>query len=343
MNTRQACLERLRGSYREIPPGQTYQVDLFRPEDAPGVAQLYYAVYGENFPVDYVYDPEELVRRNAGPDLHHVLARTPSGDIVAMAALFRSAPGQGIMESGSLMALPNYPGGKLVLSLGQIIHDLPQRLGLHAVFCQNVCDHLVSQKASQRFHYRPFSLELDAMPPRPKEQAPGQGGRISLLDEFRVYRDAPHTVHLPDVYAGFLSSLYASRGLSRVQAPDAEPGSSARFDVQAMDHASLVRVNVLEFGRDFPQCLRQTLERFPDRQVCQLCLPLWQPGITLAVNAARSARFFMAGLLPLWADRDMLLMQRLATSSDRSRIKLFTGEAVELLDFISRDQEAVTR
>jgi len=35
----------------DIEPGQTYEFDLFRPEDAEGVSQLFRTVYGDGYPI----------------------------------------------------------------------------------------------------------------------------------------------------------------------------------------------------------------------------------------------------------------------------------------------------
>ena len=70
--SREECLAALRAAPHVIEPNQKYVVDDFRPGDGRGVAQLYHAVYGEMFPVDYVYDPEELVRMEQDFPERHV-------------------------------------------------------------------------------------------------------------------------------------------------------------------------------------------------------------------------------------------------------------------------------
>lgn len=48
-----------------ISPHQIWEVDLFRPEDAPGVARLFRLVYGDGYPVKTFTDPERLIAENA--------------------------------------------------------------------------------------------------------------------------------------------------------------------------------------------------------------------------------------------------------------------------------------
>lgn len=108
-----------------------------------------------------------------------------------------------------------------------------------------------------------------------------------------------------------------------------------------MEAASLVKMTVDVVGCDFAAHLARLERDYPDRHVAQLFLPLWQPGVSLAVEAARSAGYFLAGLLPLWADRDVLLLQKLRTEPEYSRIQLHTREAKDLLALIAADRASL--
>lgn len=342
MRSREDNLARLRNSKREIAPGQKVEIKDFQPEDAQGVAALFYAVYGENHPVDSVYDPEQLLQANASRQMLPIVGRTESGDIVGMHAYFRNPPGKRIMEVGSWIVLPAYRNTTLALRLAQrTLGDPPACLDLKVIYTQNVCDHLISQRVSAKFHFISCALELEAMPSRPEDAQGGSGRRISLIDAFIIRQDDPHTVHLPAAYADTLRRMYASRGLRREFIEDEQPQGESRSSVQSMDAASLVRMTFDAVGRDIAKRLAHLERDYPEREVVQLVLPLWRPGASLAVEAARDAGFFLGGLLPLWADRDMLLMQKLRAPPDCSRIQLHTQEAKELLDLVAADRASL--
>ena len=164
--TRETHLARLREEAYVIEPGQKFVVDDFRPEDALGVARLYYAIYGEMFPVDHVYDPEALARINEGDDLFQTVGRTPKGDVVGLYALFRSAPGRKIMEAGSWMVHPDYRSTSIGLRLARKIHNNPpEHLGLNVIFGQSVCDHVTTQKLARLINGHHCALEIEPMPP----------------------------------------------------------------------------------------------------------------------------------------------------------------------------------
>jgi hypothetical protein len=338
--TRAENLARLRERYVEVAPGQKFEVDDFHPEDGLGVALLYYAIYGEGFAIDSVYDPEELCRRAAGPDLYMVVGRTETGDIVGLYCLFRNPPGKRIMEAGGWAVLPSYRNTTLAMGLAQRIHSQPpSRLGLDVIFGQSVCDHLITQRMGDRFKSVSCALEIEAMPPRPEKN--GGGSRISLLDGFIIFKDSPHGIYLPEFYAPLLRNFYAERGLERDLYPDGEPQATSRCSMKRIEAASLVTMNVEIPGCDFPVVLARAEQENKDCHVRQLIVHLQRPGVSLVVREARKARYFLGGILPLWADYDVLLMQNISASPDFSGILVYTEEAKRLKDLIMVDWGSV--
>lgn len=339
--TRQECLERLKAEGHSVAPGQKVIVDGFRPEDAEGIARIYHAIYGDTFPIDYVYDPERIREANQTRDLYHVVGRTESGDVVGVMALFRSAPGAGILESGGLMILPEYRQGLLLFRL----YDMNQKLArslpwLNAEYSQMVTDIETPQKMSNRFGARGLALELEAMGPRPG----GDGRRVSFVDEFIVLRDVPQDVHLPERYAGLLRGQYASFGLERRFLPGREPAGCTRLERGELAWADLVKILVAEIGADFDQALCGALREADQgntSRVVQLLLPLTAPGLPRAVELARAQGFWLGGLLPLWTDADVLLMQKLPARPDFDAVYLLTDEAQALMGHVRADFKEV--
>jgi hypothetical protein len=339
---RAACLATLKSAQHEIEQGQKFEVDDFRPADAEGVARLYYAVYGDTFPIDYVYDPAELIRLNAGLDLHQVVGRTQKGDVVGLYALFRNPPGRHIMEGGSWIVHPAYRGTSLAMRMARRVHSQPpERLELDVISGQCVCNHVITQKLGVSLKSLVGALELEAMPPKPDELGGGSEGRVSLLDEFEMIHDRPHTIYLPRQYADTLRSIYASRGLNREFAEDGLPGQSTVSSLQDLGEAGLAKITVDELGRDFAGHLAGVESEYPGRHVYQTVLPLGQPGCSMAVEAARAAGYFLGGLLIQWYDQDGLLLQKLAAEPDLSRIQLYRQESKDLLELIMSDRKSI--
>jgi len=55
---------------------ENWEIDMFCPKDAPGLVELYRAVYGDDYPVETVYEPEKIIRESQNGDSYRVIART---------------------------------------------------------------------------------------------------------------------------------------------------------------------------------------------------------------------------------------------------------------------------
>ncbi|WP_430734716.1 hypothetical protein [Halodesulfovibrio aestuarii] len=340
--SREQNLARLREEAYVIEPGQKVEVDFFRPEDALGVARLYYAVYGEMFPVDHVYDPEELVRINESDDMFQVVGRTSKGDVAGLYALFKSAPSTKILEGGSWIVHPDYRGTSLGLRLVSKSHNNPpEHLGLEGLFGQSVCDHLISQKLCQRFKARVCALEIEPMPSRPGEA--GEYGRISLLDSLIVLQNLPDEVYLPERYDAQLRELYGWTGLDRSLLKDtmgekeiALTGKSV-LSSNSLAEAGLLKIEVESVGDGFAERLVEVLREHQGMSIYQLVIPLWRNGCSVAVEAARREGFFFGGVLPLWFDRDALLLQRVTETPNFGKLCILQEESKALLKMVEAD------
>lgn len=246
------------------------------------------------------------------------------------------------MEAGSWIVHPSYRHTTLAMRLVQRVHGKPpEHLGLNAIYGQCVCDQLVTQKMVAKYKSIVCALELEAMPARPGDLGERASDRITLLDGFIIYRDVPHSIHLPAAYADTLRRLYLNLGVSRQFVDDSTPGGPSSCSIQSLDGASLVKMTIDAPGCDIAERLARLEIDYPDRHVVQIVIPLWLPGVSLAVDTARNVGFFLGGLLPLWADRDALLLQKLRAEPDFSKILLYTQEAQILLREIVADRDAV--
>lgn len=339
---RQESIAKLRESFRTVPPGMAVVVDDFRPEDAPGVANLYYAIYGDDFPLDYVYDPEAITAANATDGQHQVVARTTTGEVVGAASLFRSAPGAHIMECGGLMLLPEYRKGRTGLELPRRTHkNLPARLGLWATYGQSVCDHLTTQKIGERLNYCSYALELEALPTQTDRSRGAPPRRTSLLDQFEVIRDRPQAIYPPERYVEILGLLYAQAGLRRDFAAGCASAGSTRAEIKDIAYADLARLEVLALGQDWPLVLAGFEESRAAATLRQISLPLTDPGLPTALEQARARGYFLAGALPMWRDEDSLLVQKLGWEPAWGEIRLYSDAAHQLLEAIRRDLETL--
>ncbi len=330
----------------KIAAGQEVAVDLMRPADAPGVAALFRAVYGQKYPVETYYQPQELVAANQDGRIISSVARTPKGDIVGHNAMYRIAPCPKVYEGGAGLVLPAYRNTAKLLTrmIAMGLQAVPE-FGGEGVFGEAVCNHLHTQKAAVTLGNIPMGLEVELMPAEVYQAEKSAPGRVSSLAGFQTIKPYPHAVHLPQAYEDALRFLYEGLAEPRqmetsTQAPPAERRS--RLAAEIYDYAQVTRITAWETGWDLIAAL-EPLEIEAAAQgvaVFQIWLPLSSPWVGWAADVLRGRGYFLGGLLPRWFDEDGLLMQRLRHVPDWNAIQLLSERSQEIARLVRRDWEA---
>jgi hypothetical protein len=328
----------------DIEPGQTYEVNFFRPEDAEGVTRLFKTVYGDSYPIKTFIDPKLLIEENAAGRTISSVARTPKGDIIGHNALFRSAPYDRIYESGSGAVHPHYRGGKGIFTR-LIAHGFdvgPKRFGIEAIYGESVCNHIFTQKTMARLSTIEHAIEIGLMPAEAYEKEKSATGRVAAILGFRTLKPKPHAVHLPAVYEKSMQFIYSALDddrdfvLSRNNLP-----SSIKTEIktQVFDFAQVARLAVHDAGTDFESALEREERSLLEKglKVLQVWLELSWPWIGQAVDALRRRGYFLGGILPRWFDVDGMLMQKIIGDPNWEGIQLYSNRAKKILDMIKKD------
>lgn len=326
-----------------IEPGQEIEIALMRPQDAPGVAALFSAVYGEDYPVKTYYQPEELCRANQEGSIISVVTRTPKDDIVGHNAMYRIAPCPKVYEGGAGLVLPAYRNtaqlfGRMV---ARGIEAVP-RFGGEGVYGEFVCNHIFTQKLADRLGNTPMGLEVDLMPAEAYEQEKSAQGRVSSLFGLISLKPYSHTVYAPPVYEEALGFIYGGFiEERRLEIADQEPpqGSLSRLSAEIYDQAQVTRITVWEMGGDLLEALAAREAEAAARSVgvYQVWLPLAKPWVGWAVDRLRSQGYFLGGVLPRWFDEDGLLMQRLTHTPDWDAMQLYLERSQIITGFVKDD------
>lgn len=329
----------------EIEPGQEWEVDLFRPEDAEGVVKLFLSVYGKGYPVKTYLDPELLIRENAAGRIISSVARTPKGDIVGHDALFCSAPYEGIRELGAGVVHVSYRGGQGIFTkLGAHGTDVgAKRFGIEAAYGEPVCNHIFSQKAMRTVGgFTTQSLEVDLMPASAYEAEKSAAGRVAALLEFKILQSKPHRVFIPSAYDRAFSFLYSEIEDRReiLKAGEKVPTDSrTRIQASYFDFAQVSRMAVWEPGADFEPVFeaeeKKTLAK--GAVVLQVWLNMAFPWIDQAVEVLRDRGYFLGGLLPRWFDHDGLLMQKIMKRPEWESMQIHFDRAKRIRDLVHED------
>ena len=330
----------------EIEPGQEWAVELFRPEDAEGVAHLFRTVYGEGYPIRHFVEPDRLREENAAGRILCSIVRTPRGDVIGHVALFRSAPWDGIAELGSGLVHPAYRGGKVIFErmMRHALDAGTSRFGLHASFGEPVCNHVISQKLVVPMGFHTGALEVDLMPAEAYTTEKSAEGRVAAFLCFQTARPRPHAVYLPECYGKTLRSLYGDFDDARELLPTSGPlpkGVATRIEGQIFDFSRVARLAVHELGSDFAEVLRREEEEARARGcvVVQVWVKLSRPWVGEAVNELRNRQYFLGGILPRWFDDDGLLMQKVWGVPSWEGIRFHFKRDGWLLDKVRKDWE----
>jgi len=330
-----------------IEPGQRWEIDLFRPEDAEGVKELFLLVYGEGHPIKTYLEPELLIEENASGRIISSVARTPKEEIVGHCALFRSAPYDRIYESGAGAVHPNYRGGKGIFTglAGHLQDVAAKAFGVEGIYGEAVCNHLFSQKMVAGLGWITQGVEVDLMPAEAYDREKSAAGRVTCLFDFRTLNPRAHTVYLPATYEEGLRFIYDGFDDERQFLLSAEGNfpcdSSTEIKTQVFDFAKVARLAVHEAGTDFESAFdaQENTLREKGMLVIQVWLKLSWPWIDRVVTLLRERGYFVGGILPRWFDVDGLLMQKTFGQPNWDGIQLYLERAKKILGLVRADWE----
>ena len=332
-----------------VEPGQPCTVDMFRPEDALGVARCFYTVYGDSYSIDTVYSPASLIEANATGNLYSVVARTPKGDVVGYCALFRSLACKFLYEQGQLVVLPSYRNEAIATQVVKYgLEVVAPRLPVHEVFGKAVCNHTISQKIGDECGFRETALEIDYIPEEAYKKEKSATGPVSALLMFRCCQDRPHDIYLPETYEDVLHFIYTGLPITRTfKKPDTGVAfhTKSRVQCHVFGFQKVARLNVEAIGSDFEETIA-TIEGQAGKTgstIIQVYLPLGNPAVGDAVALLRAKGYFLGGALPRWFDQDGLLLQKIDSPPHFNSIRLYSERAGELLEFVRTDWEKAER
>ncbi len=329
---------------KTIEPGQSYEMDVFCPEDAAGIVNLFRAVYGEGYPIRMFYDEKVLIEANATGKCFSLVARTPKGDVVGVEHLFRSAPYEHAYEAGSGLVLKEYRNQGITRNLLDFLFNQwgPKQAVIEEMYGEPVCNHTHMQKLVAKFDFTETALEVALMPAEAYDTERSASGRVAALLAFRTYAAKPHAVFLPPVYEDQLRMIYSLLNNSREisQADQELPASVvSKAHLSIFHFARVARIAMHETGSDFLDYLTNLESRAvtDNATVLQVWLKLSDPWVGAAVEILRGKNYFLGGLLPRWFDQDGVLMQKVLCEPDFEGIRLHSDGAKAIFRMVHED------
>ncbi len=340
---RDEALAMLAADTSEIPPGEKFTPAYFEPGDGLGVARLFYAVYGKDYPIDTYYIPERLVEENRAGNIRSVVARTESGHVVAHTALYRSSPpNPHLYEYGVGLTLPSYRSTTAFGRATQLLAKLIGKDGIDGIFGEAVCNHIITQKLASRIGAVETAVEPALMPADPYAHEWQGIGRVGCMVHSRVDVDQPRTLFLPAPYREQVPFILEGLQLDReiVEAKDLLPtGGEATLDVQRFDFAGVARCTLTQPGQDFTARLLDLEQQAhqDNYALLQFFVDLGQPWAGGVVAQLRAQGYALGGLLPIWFGSDGLLMQKHLVDPDFASMKIYSDRGRALVAMIQEE------
>lgn len=322
-----------------------YTIRRLTPDDAAGVVNCVREVYGESYVHKDLYDAAAIVKQNNAGELISVVALDPDGRVVGHYAIVEPQP-HGIGETGEALVLPEHRHHDLMDRMREVLESEAIRVGLIGLFGHLVTNHVYSQKVVERFGEWPCAVQLGSLPRTFHNWAEPLTQRLSTLIYFK-YLGQPIAadVHMPERHRPIAESAYRRLGVSMNLLPKSSPlvGNTERtIDYRADLQCGTIRVRRL--GADIAAVVQQSRDQLRSQggEAVFLELPLAQPGVRAACDAAESVGFFFSGIGPSFApDGDVLLMQWLACDLDVNALKIDQDCARELVQYVRHDWDRV--
>jgi hypothetical protein len=329
---------------------------LFRivPVDATNahhVRTVFRSVYGEDFPVKDVYQPELLWGEIQADRLFSALAFGHEGQPAGYISLVKAAPNPRLWEAANLLVIPEY--GQTDLSSRLIRHCFDLAMNriatLDGVFAEAVCCHYFSQLNTAKNGMIDCGVELDQLDGSSfKDGKSNKAGmaRVSCVLSLWEVTDPVEPEYLPIQYEEVLRRI-AETLRPRTFFPSTAmlpAHGTTRLEEKDYPSAQTRKIAVPIVGSDWPAVVGDILNRARERRVISLQVTLNTacPHISAAVDVLREQGFFFGGMAPRWFGTDGVLMQRLfGSETEYEETKLYTRTAKELLSFIKSDRETV--
>lgn len=319
-----------------------YTIRLLDPADAPGVTRIVEDIYGDTYYPRDLYDPDEIVRRNADGTLVSCVALDTSGRVVGHYALERPRHAN-IAEASDALVEPAHRHHHLMEEMRLVLRAEANRVGLTGLVGYPVTNHLYSQKAEEHFGGHSCGIALGLWPrtfhnmPEPLPQ------RMSFVVSFKYLRLPAEAQHVATRHHEVIARTYEQYG---VPVRTSEPAPAVGPTEVALEHEPEVQtgtIHVRRVGDDTPSALREGLEKLCNgfgARTITLELPLAQSGTAEACRAAEELGFYFCGLGPAFAaDGDALLLQYLTEDIDLSLLQIDDPFARDLLAYVGQERE----
>ena len=340
-------------------PGHTYvcgpashnalpaiDIHCLRPAEAEGVALLMHEVYRDTYPKKYVYDPEQIRKKNAMGEIVPVVATSPEGRVLGYGAMnpVNAYPEIGLL--GSLAVLPDFRSHGLGGLILRHLLSFSEGRGFRSITSGAFTVHPHSQKALQRLGFHTSAILLGSQPQEISFQGfsgkLGQRESMAFLTKLLSHEEYG-LQYLPGNHHGIIQEIATELGFRIIPGNGGRNGHEPTVTEHSINSETGAGIVLIQrVGPDHREILAGIVRQLHTNgaKSIRLHLSLSDQGSPALASAAEEMGFIFSGILPA-KDGIILLLQNLrGVPIDYERIHMGSPFGERLLSYI-RSQSPV--
>ncbi|MDP3397480.1 MAG: GNAT family N-acetyltransferase [Methanoregula sp.] len=315
-------------------------IHCLRPEEADGVALLMHEVYRDTYPKKYVYDPEQIRKKNAMGEIVPVVATSSEGRVLGYGAMnpVNAYPETGLL--GSLAVLPVFRSHGLGGLILRHLLSCSEGRGFQSLTGGAFTVHPYSQMALQRLGFHTSAILLGSQPQEISFQ--GISGKLGQRESMAfltkvISHEEYGLQYLPSNHHRIIQEITTELGLRII------PGSGERFGHESTVTEHSINketgagiVLIQRVGPDHRVILAGIVRQLRTKgaKSIRLHLSLSDQGSPALASAAEEMGFIFSGILPT-KDGIILLLQNLhGVPIDYEQIHMGNPFGERLLSYI---------
>lgn len=315
-------------------------IHCMQPGEAEGVVHLMHEVYRDTYPKKYVYDPEQIRKKNASGEVTSIVATSPEGRVIGYAAMnaYYGYPRIGLV--GSLAVSPSCRGQGLGGMISRYLLPCSDGRGFVSLTGGAFTAHRYSQWAISRLGFSTSAILLGSQPQGISFQGIADTlaqretvvffSRLLCLPEY-----GPQ--HLPENHREMILDLAGGLGIGILDDRTPSAGHEPTIiECSVNEETGAGMIWFRSAGPDPREILAGTMRQLRHRgaTVLRLHLDLSDPGTPAAARAAEEEGFVFAGILPGESGLVLLLQHLQDVRIDVGRIQMGNPSGERLLAYI---------
>jgi len=295
-------------------------------KDIPHLIDCVRRCYGESYPNPIMYDAEKLKAAIETKQIHSVVAKLGSDQIIGHCALTFSDSKNTAPEAGKMMVDPNFRGHHIAELIAKKRIEIAQSLGLAGFWTECVTNHPYSQHEMIAFDAKETGLFIGDIPPTLSMQGleNNTDTRMSLLAFYLSLKDHPHTIYSPPQHIEHVKALVESLNMRRdIQTSNLKGTGETKImtEVDALDQTA--NMNISHIGGNLTDTVTAELRKVEalDLATIYLDLPIEQEAAASAYAELEELGFFWGSWIPNYTGhKDILRLQKIYQSVDVNKI-----------------------